>query len=42
MYYLFKEKNIMPGSYYSLPPGEKVIIRAFFEKDMETRMSNKK
>jgi hypothetical protein len=32
----------MPGSYYSLPPGEKVIIRAFFEKDMETRMSNKK
>ena len=37
MYYLFKEKNIMPGSYYNLPPGEKVLIRAFFEIDIETR-----
>jgi len=37
MYYLFKEKNIMPGSYYNLSPGEKIILRAFFEKDMEIR-----
>jgi hypothetical protein len=26
----------MPGSYYNLPEGEKVVIRAFFAKDMET------
>lgn len=37
MYYLFIEKNILPGSYYALPPGDKVVVRAFFEKDMETR-----
>ncbi len=37
MYYLFLEKNMMPGSYYSLPAGEKAVIRAFFEKDMERR-----
>lgn len=37
MYYLFKEKGVMPGSYYRLPAGDKVVIRAFFEKDMEYR-----
>ncbi len=37
MYYLFAEKNILPGSYYNLPAGEKAVIRAFFEKDMESR-----
>lgn len=37
MYYLFKEKNILPGTYYNLSEGEKRIIRAFFEFDMETR-----
>ncbi len=37
MYYLFKEKNIIPSSYYNLLQGEKVIIRAFFEKDMDER-----
>lgn len=37
MYYLFIEKDITPGSYYNSSPGEKVIIRAFFEKHMEAR-----
>lgn len=37
MYYLFAEKNILPGSYYALPAGEKVLVRAFFEKDMDLR-----
>lgn len=37
MYYLFKEKGIMPGDYYRMAPGDKVVIRAFFEKDMEIR-----
>lgn len=27
----------MPGDYYRMAPGDKVVIRAFFEKDMETR-----
>ena len=33
MYYLYREKNIMPGDYYKMSPGEKLILRAFFEKD---------
>lgn len=39
MYYLFKEKGVMPGNYYRLPAGDKVVIRAFFEKDMECRQA---
>ena len=35
MYYLFREKNVLPGSYYNLPAGDKVVIRAFFEKHMD-------
>ena len=37
MYYLFLTKNMMPGDYYRLPAGDKVMIRAFFEQDMEDR-----
>ena len=37
MYYLFREKNVLPGSYYNLPAGDKVVIRAFFEKHMYER-----
>jgi hypothetical protein len=36
MYYLFMERSIMPGSYYNLPAGDKVVIRAFFERHMES------
>jgi len=39
MYYLFIEHNIMPGYYYSLPEGEKVVIRALFERHMEERQN---
>lgn len=35
MYYLFTRKNIMPSLYYNKTPGEKVIIRAFLEKEFE-------
>jgi len=37
MYYLFVEHHILPGSYYNLPEGDKVVIRAFFEYDIEHR-----
>ena len=39
MYYLFREHHILPGQYYLLPEGEKVLIRAFFSHDMEVRKS---
>jgi len=37
MFYLFKEHHILPGSYYNLPEGDKVVIRAFFEYDLQSR-----
>lgn len=37
MCYLFAEHHILPGSYYNLPQGDKVVIRAFFEWIMEHR-----
>ena len=37
MYYLFKEKNMLPHQYYNLNEGEKMILAAFFEFDMEQR-----
>lgn len=42
MYYLYREKNIMPGDYYKMSPGEKVILRAFFEKDCKIMELNAK
>lgn len=37
MYYLFKDKNMLPHQYYNLNEGEKMILAAFFEFDMEQR-----
>ena len=31
MQYLLVKRGILPGEYYSLPEGEKVLIRAFLE-----------
>lgn len=38
MYYLFMEKNLLPGDYYNLKEGEKMVVRAFYEFTMEQRM----
>lgn len=37
MYYLFRVHHRMPGEYYHLPAGERLLVRAFFERDMEER-----
>lgn len=37
MYWLFREHHMMPGEYYRLPEGDKVVIRAFFSFEMEKR-----
>ncbi len=34
MYYLFTQLGLLPGDYYSLPAGDKVVIRAFWETYM--------
>lgn len=35
MYYLFVKRNLLPGEYYRLPAGEQVVLRAFFEIEMD-------
>lgn len=37
MYLLFRYKNITPSDFYSRKPGEKIILRAFMEKEIEER-----
>lgn len=37
LYYLFAEKNVLPGDFYKRPPGERLIVAAFFEREMEGR-----
>ena len=37
MYYLFVKRNLLPGEYYRLPAGEKLVLRAFFEAEMDAR-----
>jgi hypothetical protein len=39
LFYLLTVHHILPGSYYNLPEGEKVVVRAIFEKDMDRRLS---
>lgn len=38
MYYLFQKHHLLPGDYWRLPAGEKLVLRAFFHRDMEERV----
>lgn len=42
MYYLFHEHHLLPGDYWRLPQGDKVVLRAFFLKDMEDRRERRR
>lgn len=35
MYFLFVRHHILPGDFYRLPAGDKVVIRAFFSRYMD-------
>ncbi|WP_333861740.1 hypothetical protein [Clostridium sp.] len=38
MYYLFKTKRLnKPSEYWNLEPGDKLVLRAFVEKEIEER-----
>lgn len=37
MYILFREKNILPHEYYNAGDGEKRVIKAFLDVEMEER-----
>ena len=35
MYYYWKNKGIRPSVFYNMPEGEKTVLRAFFEQEIE-------
>lgn len=37
MYYYWKTKGIRPSIFYQMSKGEQVVIRAFFEKELEEK-----
>lgn len=37
MYYLFNQKNIMPGAFYKMPAGERLLAMAFFHREVDDR-----
>lgn len=37
MLWLFHEHDVLPGTYYNLPEGEKALLRIFAEKISEAR-----
>lgn len=36
-WYLFREHHLTPGRFFRMPEGEKQLLRAFFELEMEGR-----
>ncbi len=36
-YYLFHYKGWSPGEFYGKPPGERLVLTAFAEREAETR-----
>lgn len=37
LFWLFNEHHVTPGNFYTMPEGEKEILRAFYDKTMENR-----
>ena len=37
LFYLFSQKNILPGDFYRLPAGDKAVIMALVEKEIELK-----
>lgn len=35
MYILFRDKNWKPSDYFSLPNGEKTVVKAFLQQEAE-------
>lgn len=35
LFHLFTTKNILPGEFYRLPAGDKAVILALIEKEIE-------
>ena len=35
MYWLYHKHHVLPSSYYRMGDGERIIVRAFFEREIE-------
>lgn len=40
MYHYWKTKGIRPSVFYTMPKGEQLMIRAFFELEIDERNEN--
>ncbi|WP_187291040.1 hypothetical protein [Clostridium novyi] len=40
MYYLFKHKNVLPSDFHSMKIGEKKILHAFINQEIEDSRNN--
>lgn len=41
LFYLFTRHHITPSQFYSLPAGERVLINAFAQHEIEIRMEGR-
>lgn len=37
MYYYWKTKGIRPSEFYNMPYGEKIVIKAFYELEIDEK-----
>ncbi len=35
LYHLYRHKNITPGDFYRMPPGERLLLTAFCQQELE-------
>jgi hypothetical protein len=40
MFYIFREHNILPGQFYAMPTGEKLLLRAFVNELLDRQIKN--
>ena len=38
MYFLYRYHHVMPGTYFAMPIGEKIIVNAFVSYEIEKRI----
>jgi hypothetical protein len=42
MFYIFREHNILPGQFYAMPTGEKLLLRAFVNELLDRQIKKPK
>jgi len=42
MFYIFQKHNILPGQFYAMPTGEKLLLRAFVNELLDRQIKKPK